>query len=86
MQVKGILIISTFRKFQKNVLMHHPSIKKSLAWVRPGFNLARIPCTEHHNSNHFSLYYSQVINYGATWYGKRLFSYAYNGKQLAGKM
>ena len=30
MQVKGISIISTFRKFQKNVLMHHPSIKKSV--------------------------------------------------------
>jgi hypothetical protein len=47
---------------------------------------SRISSTEYHNINHFSLYYAQVINYGATWYGKRLFSYAYDGKQLAGKM
>ena len=34
MQVKAIWIISTFRKFQKNVLMHRPSIKKSLYELR----------------------------------------------------
>ena len=28
--MEGIKIISTFRKFQKNVPMHHPSIQKSL--------------------------------------------------------
>ena len=34
MQAKGIEIISTYRKFQKkNVIMHRPSIKKSLAKV-----------------------------------------------------
>ena len=31
--MKGIQIISTFRKFKKNVLMHRPSIKKSLVNV-----------------------------------------------------
>ena len=29
MQVKGIYIISAFRKFLKNVLIHGPSIKKA---------------------------------------------------------
>ena len=33
MQVKGIWIISTFRKFLKNVVMHRPTIKKSLIKV-----------------------------------------------------